>query len=335
MISVYGVLQYAEPTLKFVTIRKSIMTKIAVIQEPPVYLNLAKSMERAVALIAQSAAKGCEMVVFPEAWLPGYPTFVWRLPPGAGMGKTDELYARLLANCVDLSKEGLTPIQAAAREHGVVVVMGYQEVDGAGSGSTIFNSCAIIDADGRLANNHRKLMPTNPERMVWGFGDGSGLNVVDTAVGRIGALICWESYMPLARFSLYAQNIDIYVAPTWDNGDTWMATMQHIAREGGCWVVGCATALEASDIPDDVPYRDELFPNKDEWINPGDAVIYKPFGGVVAGPMHEEKGMLVADIDVGAAAAARRKFDASGHYARPDVFSLSVNRAKQSPAVFA
>ena len=206
------------------------------------------------------------------------------------MAKTDELYARLLANSVDRSKEGLRPLQEAAKEHGVVIVLGYQEVDGTGSRSTIFNSCAIIDADGRLANNHRKLMPTNAERMVWGFGDGSGLNVVDTAVGRIGTLICWENYMPLARYALYAQNIEIYVAPTWDSGVIWLATLQHIAREGGCWVIGCATSLEASDIPDDMPYRDELFPNKDEWVNPGDAVVYKPFGGVVAGPMHRKRG---------------------------------------------
>ncbi len=310
------------------------MTKVAVIQEPPVYLDLPKSLERAVELIAKASAGGHAMVVFPEAWLPGYPTFVWRLSPGADMGKTDTLYARLLANSVDLSKNGLAPLQEAAREHGVVVVTGYQEVDSSLSGSTIFNACAIIDADGRLANNHRKLMPTNPERMVWGFGDGTGLKVVDTAVGRVGALICWENYMPLARFALYAQNIDIYVAPTWDSGETWLATMQHIAREAGCWVIGCATALEAADIPEDVPFRGDLFPNADEWINPGDAVVYRPFGGVAAGPMHQEKGMLTAEIDVEAVRASRRKFDVSGHYARPDIFTLNVNRDRQSPVAF-
>ena len=137
------------------------MPKIAVVQEPPVYLHLGQSMDRAVDLIAGAAVKGCKLIVFPEAWLAGYPTFVWRLAPGSGMGKTDALYARLLANSVDRSKEGLRPLQEAAKEHGVVVVLGYQEVDGSGSSSTIFNSCAIIDADGRLANNHRKLMPTN------------------------------------------------------------------------------------------------------------------------------------------------------------------------------
>ncbi|WP_343080742.1 carbon-nitrogen hydrolase family protein [Ostreiculturibacter nitratireducens] len=308
--------------------------KISVVQQAPVYLDLAGSLERAVALIGEAAALGCELVVFPEAWIPGYPTFVWRLPPGSGMRKTDELFALSQANSVDLGQDGLAPIREAARDHGVVVVMGYQEVDGAISGSTIFNSCAIIDADGRMANNHRKLMPTNPERMIWGFGDGSGLNVVETAVGRIGTLICWENYMPLARYALYAQNIDIYVAPTWDSGETWLATMQHIAREGGCWVIGCATSLEASDIPEGVPYREELFPDPKEWVNPGDAVIYKPFGGLAAGPMRKEKGMLVADIEASAARASRRKFDVAGHYARPDVFTLHVDRRKQRPIAF-
>lgn len=310
------------------------MTKVAVVQQPPIYLNLTASMERAIDLIAQAAHQGAHLVVFPETWLPGYPTFVWRLAPGAGMGKTDALFALSQSNSVDRSKGGLAPLQEAAKKHGIVVVIGYQEVDGAVSGSTLFNSCAIIDADGRLANNHRKLMPTNPERMIWGFGDGSGLNVVETAVGRVGALICWENYMPLARYALYAQNIEIYVAPTWDSGETWLATMQHIAREGGCWVIGCATALEVVDIPDDIPYRDELFPNKDEWVNQGDAVVYAPFGGVVAGPMRKEKGFLLTEIDVAAAKASRRKFDASGHYARPDVFSLHVNREVQVPTRF-
>ena len=310
------------------------MTKIAVIQQPPVYLDLEKTMARAIGLIEDAAREGAGMVVFPEAWFSGYPTFVWRMAPGAGMTKTDELFARLQASSIDLTRGGMAPLQEAAKEHGMVVVAGYQEIDGAVSGSTLYNSCIIIDADGEIANNHRKLMPTNPERMVWGFGDGSGLNVVDTAVGRIGALLCWENYMPLARYALYAQNIDIYVAPTWDSGDTWLATMQHIAREGGCWVIGCATALESSDIPTDIPHYDELFPNKDEWVNPGDAVVYKPFGGLHAGPMHQEKGILYSSIDVAAARSSRRKFDASGHYARPDVFSLSVNRTKQSPVSF-
>ena len=308
--------------------------KVCVIQEPPVWLDLEKTMNRARELIERAAGGGAGLVVFPEAWFPGYPTFVWRLAPGAGMAKTDELYARLQANAIDRINGGFEPLQEAAREHGVVLVIGYHEIDSGVSGSTLFNSCAIIDADGTIANNHRKLMPTNPERMIWGFGDAAGLRVVETAAGRIGALICWENYMPLARFALYAQGIDILVAPTWDSGEAWLATMQHIAREGGCWVIGCATSLEVSDIPTDIPYYDELFPNKDEWINPGDAVVYKPFGGLVAGPMRREKGFLTADIDANAARASRRKFDVSGHDARPDIFTLTVDREPQAPVAF-
>lgn len=308
--------------------------KIAVVQEPPVYLNLDASMSRAIEIVERAARDGAKLIVFPEAWFPGYPTFVWRLSPGADMGKTDELFANLQANCIDLSRNQMAPLQEAARENEMVIVAGYQEIDGSVSGSTIFNSCIIIDADGRIANNHRKLMPTNPERMVWGFGDGSGLNVVDTAVGRIGALLCWENYMPLARYALYAQNIDIYVAPTLDSGDTWLATMQHIAREGGCWVIGCATAMEASDVPKETLHLDTLFPKNDEWVNSGDAVVYEPFGGISAGPMHREKGLLMCEIDIDKAKASRRKFDASGHYARPDVFKLSVDRRKKIPVHF-
>ncbi|WP_380058877.1 carbon-nitrogen hydrolase family protein (plasmid) [Falsihalocynthiibacter sp. SS001] len=309
--------------------------KTAVVQEPPVFMNRQASMERAVELVARAAKDGAELIVFPEAWFPGYPTFVWRLAPGAGMGKTDELFALLQANSIDRSRGEMEPLQEAARENSIVIVAGYNELDGAVSGSTLYNACVTIDADGSILNNHRKLMPTNPERMVWGFGDGAGLNVVETAVGRIGALICWENYMPLARYAMYAQNIDIYLAPTWDSGDTWLATMQHIAREGGCWVIGCATAIEVADIPETVPYYDELFPNQDEWINPGDAVVYKPFGGVAAGPMHQEKGILFCDIDVAQAAASRRKFDVTGHYARPDVFRLSVDKQPKPPVVAA
>ncbi|WP_347965512.1 nitrilase-related carbon-nitrogen hydrolase [Mesorhizobium sp. CC13] len=189
-----------------------------------------------------------------------------------------------------------------------------------------------IGADGTILNRHRKLMPTNPERMVWGFGDAMGLRLVETPLGRIGTLICWESYMPLARFALYAQNIDIYVAPTWDSGETWLATLNHIAREGGCWVLSTATALETDDIPDEFLDRERLFA-EGVWINPGDAVVVKPFGGVVAGPLHKVKKILYANIDVEAARAARRSLDVAGHYGRPDIFRLEIDR-KPKPAAY-
>jgi len=250
------------------------------------------------------------------------------------MALGNTIHALLRRNAVDIAAGGLDRLCEAAAQHGVVIVMGLHQVDNAFSGSTLFNTVVVIDADGTLLNRHRKLMPTNPERMVWGFGDASGLRVVDTAVGRIGCMICWESYMPLARYALYAQNIDIYVAPTWDSGDIWHATMNHIAREGGCWVLSTATALTGSDIPENFPGRDKLFSDDDEWINPGDAVVVKPFGGVVAGPLRREKGILYAAIDIEASRNARKSLDVAGHYGRPDIFRLEVERRPRLPAEF-
>jgi nitrilase len=170
--------------------------------------------------------------------------------------------------------------------------------------------------------------------MVWGFGDGSGLRVIDTPVGRIGTLLCWENYMPLARFALYAQGIDIHIAPTYDSGEGWIGTMQHIAREGGCWVIGAGVALRNKDLPGDFPNRDSIYPSEEDWINPGDSVVIAPGGEKVAGPLHEQQGILYAEVDPERAALARRTFDVSGHYSRPDVFTLKVDRKKQSPIDF-
>lgn len=307
--------------------------KVAISQIPPILLDLTATLERAVVTIGEAAAQGARLVVFPEAYLPGYPTWIWRLRPGGDMSLGNCLHRRLRENSVDLTRGGLDPICEAAARHDLVVVMGLNEIDATFSGTTLFNTVAVIGSDGRILNRHRKLMPTNPERMVWGLGDASGLRVVDTPVGRIGCLICWENYMPLARFALYAQNIDIYVAPTWDNGETWLATMNHIAREGGCWVLSSATAIQGSDIPDDFPDREKLFP-PNEWINSGDAVVMKPFGGTAFGPLHREKGVLYADIDVEAARSARKSLDVAGHYGRADIFRVEIDRRPMAPIRF-
>jgi nitrilase len=307
--------------------------KIAVIQTPPVLLDLAASIARAVASIEQVAQAGAELAVFPEAFLPGYPTWIWRLKPGGDMGLSGEIHDRLRDNAVDIDGGALTPIAEAANQHNITVICGMNEIDRRYSGSTLFNTVVVIGPDGKLLNRHRKLMPTNPERMVWGMGDASGLRVVDTPVGRIGCLLCWENYMPLARFALYAQNLEVLVAPTWDCGEGWRATLRHIAREGGCWVVSLATALHSRDIPPDFPQRDKLF-GANEWICDGDAVVFEPFGGPVAGPLHQKQEVLYAEIDSARAAHARRSFDVAGHYARPDIFQLNVNQAVMPPATF-
>lgn len=309
------------------------ITKVAVIQKPPVLLDREKTIQSALTSIEEAVNEDASLLVFPEAYVPGYPSWIWRLRPGGDMALTGKIHARLRQNAVDLAVNDLRPLQDAAQKHEVTIIIGINELDSRFSGSTLFNTVVVIGPDGTLLNRHRKLMPTNPERMVWGMGDASGLKVVDTPAGRLGALICWESYMPLARYALYAQDIDIYVAPTWDTGDSWLATMCHIAKEAGCWVIGTATALQGSDVPADFPDRDELF-GPDEWINDGDAVVVKPMGSVVAGPLHREKGILYTDIDSEAASRARRSLDVCGHYSRPDVFSFSVNRRPLSPVTF-
>ena len=308
-------------------------TKVAVIQKPPVLLDRARTIETALASIAEAAREGASLLVFPEAYIPGYPTWIWRLKPGGDLALSSELHARLRENAVDLARGDLQPLQDAAAKHRVSLVIGMNELDSKFSGTTLFNTVVVIGPDGSLLNRHRKLMPTNPERMVWGMGDATGLKVVDTPAGRLGSLICWESYMPLARYALYAQGIDIYVAPTWDAGESWLATMRHIAKEGGCWVIGTATAMQGSDIPADFPERDRLF-SLEEWINDGDAVVVKPTGAIAAGPLRREKGILYAEIDPEAARRARRSMDICGHYSRPDIFSFSVDRRPLDPVTF-
>ena len=217
----------------------------------------------------------------------------------------------------------------AAREAGVVVVIGIQEK----SGGTLYNTGVIIDANGTILHAHRKLMPTNAERMVWGFGDGSTLKVVETAVGRVGLLLCWENYMPMARMALYAQNVEIYCAPTADPRATWHASMQHIAKEGGCAVIGVAPCIRLEDLPEDLPGREAMAAWGD-WVAPGNASIIAPGGGVLAGPVREETGLVHAEPNLAAIAETRRTFDVAGHYSRPDVFTLRVDSTRKQPVKF-
>ena len=310
------------------------MPKIAIIQHAPWVLDREATIDKAVQLIAEAAAAGAKLIVFPEAFVPGYPAWVWRLRPGGDWGLSEQIHQRLLDNAVDLARDGLAKVREAASDARVTVVMGINERDGSVGRTTLYNSAVVIGEDGEILNHHRKLMPTNPERMIWGFGDAAGLKAIDTPVGRIGLLLCWENYMPLARFALYAQGVDIHIAPTYDSGDGWIGSMQHIAREGGCWVISAGVALRNRDLPDDFPGRDELYPADEDWINPGDSVVIAPGGEKIAGPLHQQQDNLYAEIDPTRAAIARRTFDVAGHYARPDVFTLHVNRQRQSPIEF-
>ncbi|MGH8713672.1 MAG: nitrilase-related carbon-nitrogen hydrolase, partial [Casimicrobiaceae bacterium] len=195
------------------------MPKVAVIQQAPAVLDRAATLCEAVRWVGVAAAAGAALIVLPESFVPCYPAWIWRLRPGTDAGVTAKLHARLLANAVSIAHGDLEPLCAAANEHQVTIVCGMTERDDDASRGTIYNTVAVIGSDGGILNKHRKLMPTNPERMVWGFGDGSTLNVVDTPCGRLSTMICWESYMPLARYALYAQGLEVYVAPTYDSGD--------------------------------------------------------------------------------------------------------------------
>ena len=310
------------------------LVRAAVVQRPPVLLDRDETVKVVVDAVSEVASAGAGLAVFPETFLPGYPVWIWGLRPQDDYDTTSEIHAQLLANSVDLTGDDLRPVQDAAADHGVVVVCGVHEREGSFSRATIYNTLVTIGADGVILNRHRKLVPTNPERMIWGQGDASGLRVVDTAFGRLGGLICWENFMPLARYSLYAEGVQIYVASTWDEGEGWLATMRHIASEGRCWVIGSGCALNSDDVPAALPARDTLFPDRDTWINSGDSVVVDPFGRVVAGPLHREYGILYADIDAAVSASAHRTLDVAGHYGRPDVFTLTVDRSSRPPITF-
>mgnify|MGYP001464071660 CR=1 FL=1 len=307
------------------------MSTLAVIQKVPAFLNKEQTIARAVASVAEAAAGGARLVIFTETFIPGYPAWIWRLRPGGDWALSEELYQRLWTNAVDLETDDLAPLLVAAKTHQVTIVCGIEERDAGSSRSTLYNTVVVIGPKGQLLNRHRKLMPTNPERMVWGCGDATGLKVVDTPVGRISTLLCWENFMPLARYALYAQGVEIYIAPTYDSGDNWIGTLQHIAREGRCWVVGCGNLLRASDLPEDFPEKDTLYPDAEEWVNPGDSLVIAPDGEIAVGPLRKEPGILYYDIDRQQVGLARRTLDVAGHYARPDIFSLRVNRRPQAP----
>ena len=310
------------------------MTQLAVVQKAPAFLDKYKTIAIAVAAVEEAAAKGAELVVFTEAFIPGYPTWVWRLRPGGDWNLSEQLHEQLLNNAVNLASDDLAPLLDAARKFKVTIVCGIEERESGLGRATLYNTALTIGPEGTVLNRHRKLMPTNPERMVWGFGDATGLKVVETPAGRIGTLLCWESYMPLARYALYAQGVELYIAPTYDSGDGWIGTLQHIAREGCCWVVGCGNLMTGRDIPDDFPGKEQLYPNADEWVNSGDSVVIAPGGEIVAGPLRETAGILYCEIDPQKVGIARRALDVTGHYARPDIFTLQVNRQPQTPAQF-
>jgi nitrilase len=298
----------------------------AAVQATPVFLDREACVEKACGLIAEAGANGAGLIVFGETWIPTYPDWVWRA--GVWDGDSRRLFGLLLDNAVEVPSAATDAIGTAARRAKAHVSIGINERDP--NGSTLYNTQVYFGPDGSLMGKHRKLMPTGGERLVWGYGDGSTLVTFDTPFGRLGGLTCWENYMPLARYAMYAQGIDVWCAPTWDTSDVWVPTLQHIAKEGRVFVIGVAPLLRGSDVPDHVPGR-KLWGGEDDWMSRGLSTIVGPEGQILAGPLVEQEGILYAEIDVSKARSTRFQFDPVGHYSRPDVFQLTVDTRERRP----
>jgi nitrilase len=293
-------------------------TRVAAVQAAPVFLDRDATIDKVGTLTKEAAAAGARLVAFPEGFVPTYPDWVWRTNPWAD----GEWYARWIDQCVDVPGPACAALGEIARENEVHLAVPVNERDG----GTVYNTILYFGPDGALLGKHRKLVATGGERLVWGMGDGSTLPVFDTPFGRLGGLICWENYMPLARAAMYEQGVDILLAPTWDNSDVWVASMRHIAKEGRCYVLGITSCLRGSDVPADIPGRDDIYGGDDDWMSRGNTVIVDPYGDILAGPISETEGILYAEVDTAKVRQSRRQFDVVGHYARPDVFKLSVRR---------
>jgi nitrilase len=295
---------------------------VAAVQESPVFLDREATIEKACRIVGEAAGRGARLIVFPEAFVPGYPVWIWQVPPGE-THELRRLYAKLVAQSVSVPGPDTARLCEAARRHGVTLAIGINERNDEASGASLYNSLLWIGPDGSILGCHRKLVPTAGERLVHAQGDGSTLAVHPLDIGRASALICWENYMPLARYALYSWGAQIHVAPTWDRGEPWLSTMRHIAKEGRVYVIGSGSAMRRDDLPDGIPAP------KSEWINPGDSVIVNPDGKLVAGPLHEEQAILYAEVDPAQFVGPRWQLDVAGHYARPDVFQLVIQRARR------
>lgn len=294
--------------------------RVAVVQAAPVVFDRDATLEKVRALAAGAASRGARMAVFPEAFLSGYPK---GLDFGARIGgRTAEgrrMFRRYFESAVDIPGTAVDALGGIAREHSIYVVMGVIERDG----GTLYCTVLFFDPGGQLMGKHRKLMPTAMERLVWGMGDGSTLPVFDTPLGRMGAVICWENYMPLLRTAMYAKGIQLYCAPTVDDRDTWARSMQHIAFEGRCFVLSPVQYLRRADCPADYPAVQGDDPAT--VLIRGGSVIVNPQGVILAGPHFDGETILTADLHLNEIIEGKYDLDVVGHYARPDVFQLTVN----------
>jgi nitrilase len=294
----------------------------ACVQVEPAIFDRDATIDRVGRWTAEAAGNGAAIVVFPETFVPAYPTSAWaKALAGWAEPGAKEAFALLHRESLEIPGPDADRLGEIAREHGVWLVIGVNELDAERPG-TLYNSLLYYSPEGELALHHRKLVPTNHERLVWGPGDGRGLRAVPTPLGRLGGLICWENYMPLARFSLYESGIEIYVASTADDGDSWQSTLVHIALEARAFVISPCHFQRAGSYPDDFPLR-HLIAERDV-LGRGGSAILAPDGSYLAGPLYDEEGVLYAKLDPDVLRQARQRFDAAGHYGRPDVLKLTV-----------
>src|SRR4051794_30140315 len=307
---------------------KTAMVDVAVVQAASVPFDTEGCIDKAVRLIGDAAATGAKVIVFPEAFVTGYPK---GLSYGAVIGARDaagrEEFRLYLNAAIDVPGPYTKRLGKAAAEHRAYVVIGVIEREL----GTCYCTVLFFGSDGRLLGKHRKLMPTALERLIWGFGDGSTLTVVDTPYGRIGSVICWENYMPMLRMAMYAKNVALYCAPTADDRDTWLPSMQHVALEGRCFVLTACQFLRRGDFPDTV--RLSLGDSAESVLMRGGSAIVSPLGKVLAGPAFEGETILTATLDLDDIGRGKFDFDVVGHYSRPDVFQLVVNEAPTPPVI--
>ncbi|MDH3892478.1 MAG: carbon-nitrogen hydrolase family protein [candidate division Zixibacteria bacterium] len=296
--------------------------KVAAVQASPVFLNKEASVEKACQLIVEVGKNGASLAVFPEAFISGYPDWVWVLPAGNKAAISD-LYADFLASAVTIPDESTAQLCKAAKSAGIYVAIGINERNSADSNSSVYNTILYLSPSGEIMGRHRKLIPTGGERLMWAPGDGSTLVSFDTSLGKLGGLICWENFMPLPRMAMYQAGVQLYVAPTWDQSEAWQVAMRHIAREGGMYVISVAPGMHKDDIPDKYDYKN-LYPEDKVWVNQGNSLIVDPTGAIIAGPANSVAEILYAEVDLSTIPTQKWMFDVAGHYSRPDVFDFGV-----------